>query len=702
MSIKVTPLFPVFTDIDGQPLENGKIYVGSVNVPTISNPIQAYWDKELTIPASQPITTIGGYPSNGGTPSPFYVAESYSLLVQNKNGTQVYTSPVAADIQNTVDPREYGAIPTSVDPTADSTAALNQAFATGMVVDGGGLTYNVTASEIIDSSATAGVGYGPSKAWFLAGVCQNITFVGDVCFGRGVNFFLGKHHHIEKVTVNGDARLSSWYTTWQGCRFLGTAYINGDFPPAQNLIGCYFNQYINTEFVDVVVDQRYGPFNLNNFTECKFTSFHVKNTGDVGYNPGSEPFKDFHLNTFIGCEWLTFTGSGIIAPDTLEYPFVIDDAANVGGINRFIAPYMEGDARGFYGRGIQADNVHNSGLAEGTKINAPAGNYNRMGYSSPISGESGFIQRDIPHVYPAGQLATGGDWSILNNLGFPYCYETNMTTSVAADSTEPTGLGKALTVSGAAFTFFDLVPQVNDISTSVKNLYSYAIVYKLISGGNPIPTAYDAAGAELYGTQNIVVLDNGWIMITGHTYGKLRFTAGSTFSFKVSAASMGRGAGVISPFSAQRNNTPLIDLSNGPSILKDYFQQTLNTSGLAGYRHGQQKTMNLAGGNYDFYTITLNPFSAQTINLRCTFSLLSTAAGARYFYRESALMVDGTNNMQETNIHNITGANGSLQFVLSGNTITVRATSNEVTNENGKLAVDLFGEGIGYTSLTVL
>ena len=85
-----------------------------------------------------------------------------------------------------------------------------------------------------------------------------------------------------------------------------------------------------------------------------------------------------------------------------------------------------------------------------------------------------------------------------------------------------------------------------------------------------------------------------------------------------------------------------------------------------------------------------------------TFSLLSTAAGARYFYRESALMIDGTNTMQETNIHNITGANGSLQFVLSANTITVRATSNEVTNENGKLAVDLFGEGISYNSLTVL
>ena len=69
-AIKITPFLPVFTDIDGQPLENGNIYVGLAGVPTISNQIAVYWDRALTIPATQPIKTIGGYPSNGGTPSP--------------------------------------------------------------------------------------------------------------------------------------------------------------------------------------------------------------------------------------------------------------------------------------------------------------------------------------------------------------------------------------------------------------------------------------------------------------------------------------------------------------------------------------------------------------------------------------------------------------------------------------------------------
>ena len=127
MSIKVTPFFPVFTDIDGQPLENGKIYVGVVDLPTIANPIQVYWDKDLTIPASQPITTIGGYPSNGGTPSPFYVQSGYSLLVQNKNGTQVYAAPntLQTEVGGPVSVLSYGADPTG---TRDSSAAIQEAI----------------------------------------------------------------------------------------------------------------------------------------------------------------------------------------------------------------------------------------------------------------------------------------------------------------------------------------------------------------------------------------------------------------------------------------------------------------------------------------------------------------------------------------------------------------------------------------------
>jgi len=91
-AISVEPPYPAFADADGQPLEDGYIWIGTVNLNPITNPIVAYWDSLLTITAVQPIRTSGGYPVYQGTPSRIYTASDYSIQVQNKNGTVVYTS----------------------------------------------------------------------------------------------------------------------------------------------------------------------------------------------------------------------------------------------------------------------------------------------------------------------------------------------------------------------------------------------------------------------------------------------------------------------------------------------------------------------------------------------------------------------------------------------------------------------------------
>lgn len=93
-AISVASPFPVFTDFNGQPVEDGYIWVGVANLAPITNPIAVYWDSALTIPAALPIRTQGGYPVNSGTPSRFYVGGNYSIQVQDKNGSVVYTSPV--------------------------------------------------------------------------------------------------------------------------------------------------------------------------------------------------------------------------------------------------------------------------------------------------------------------------------------------------------------------------------------------------------------------------------------------------------------------------------------------------------------------------------------------------------------------------------------------------------------------------------
>ena len=95
-TLSIQPPFPLITDIDGQPLEDGYIWIGTANLPPIGNPIAVYWDAALTIPAALPIRTRGGYPVNAGTPARLYVGSDYSILVQNKNGSTLYSAPDGA------------------------------------------------------------------------------------------------------------------------------------------------------------------------------------------------------------------------------------------------------------------------------------------------------------------------------------------------------------------------------------------------------------------------------------------------------------------------------------------------------------------------------------------------------------------------------------------------------------------------------
>ena len=96
-TLSIQPPFPLITDIDGQPLEDGYIWIGVANLPPIGNPIAVYWDAALTQPAALPVRTRGGYPVNNGTPARLYVGSDYSIQVQNKNGSVIYSAPAATE-----------------------------------------------------------------------------------------------------------------------------------------------------------------------------------------------------------------------------------------------------------------------------------------------------------------------------------------------------------------------------------------------------------------------------------------------------------------------------------------------------------------------------------------------------------------------------------------------------------------------------
>jgi hypothetical protein len=99
-ALSIQPTYPIFTDIDGQPLEAGYVWLGQANLDPQVNPINVYWDAALSIPATQPIRTLGGYPARNGTPARLYVNSDYSIRVMNRNGSAVYSALAATERYN--------------------------------------------------------------------------------------------------------------------------------------------------------------------------------------------------------------------------------------------------------------------------------------------------------------------------------------------------------------------------------------------------------------------------------------------------------------------------------------------------------------------------------------------------------------------------------------------------------------------------
>lgn len=98
MARQIDSPFPIFTDVDGSPLEGGYIFIGEPNLDPLTNPKQAYWDEGLTEPANN-IRTKSGYPVNGTFPSRLFIPDGdYSILIQNKREITVYSSVTAPEI----------------------------------------------------------------------------------------------------------------------------------------------------------------------------------------------------------------------------------------------------------------------------------------------------------------------------------------------------------------------------------------------------------------------------------------------------------------------------------------------------------------------------------------------------------------------------------------------------------------------------
>lgn len=165
----ITPPYSVFTGIDGEPLDSGKIYVGVANLDPVTNPVALYWDEALTIAATQPIRTSGGYAVRAGTPSSFYAAvASVSITVKDAVDVVVFTAPEVTDLSSYL-PNGTGAVRRSIAGKLQEVVSVTDFGITTASSAAAQLAGFQDALDYVGTLDSGGVVVVPSGDWELTG-----------------------------------------------------------------------------------------------------------------------------------------------------------------------------------------------------------------------------------------------------------------------------------------------------------------------------------------------------------------------------------------------------------------------------------------------------------------------------------------------------------------------------------------------------
>ena len=157
--IQLAPPYPVFTDKNGDPLDNGYLYFGVIDLNPETNPIQVYYDSTFTQPVAQPIRTSNGYPMRNGAPALIFAGSQFSVTVRDKNSDLVIYSPVGYGI----DPGAIAGVVVVQDQTGDGVttafgmgASPSSENATNVFIDGvyqSKAGYSISGSTLTFSEA---------------------------------------------------------------------------------------------------------------------------------------------------------------------------------------------------------------------------------------------------------------------------------------------------------------------------------------------------------------------------------------------------------------------------------------------------------------------------------------------------------------------------------------------------------------------
>lgn len=173
-NILIESPYEFFTDRDGRPLANGRIYIGLPDQDPENFPQASYFDVGGTTPATQPIrTNVAGYPSDTtGNPQRIFTSGAYSIRVRDSNGVQVFYAADSSD----------GFFGVSASDLANNTNPALGSGMVGYVLQVGATGTNVhdkIARDIVDVKDFGAVGDGVTndKAAFDAAVATGRTIL---------------------------------------------------------------------------------------------------------------------------------------------------------------------------------------------------------------------------------------------------------------------------------------------------------------------------------------------------------------------------------------------------------------------------------------------------------------------------------------------------------------------------------------------
>lgn len=177
--------FSFYADLEGNPLQNGFIYYGTVGNNPETNPIAIYWDIALSQPAPQPLRTTNGQIIRNGIPANVFTASDYSITVRDKASNLIYSVASAANAGlatgyasagNNSDITQLSGLTTPISPSqggtpyfigSDATGGAN-AIVSSLVVPASGFTltpgYKVTVLITTANTGAATLNFGSTGA----------------------------------------------------------------------------------------------------------------------------------------------------------------------------------------------------------------------------------------------------------------------------------------------------------------------------------------------------------------------------------------------------------------------------------------------------------------------------------------------------------------------------------------------------------